>query len=144
VLTARQAARIRQSLRLCATIGFFAALGAIVFVLAAALNLAFDLPLRVDAWLQVTSLFAVLGATYGVVVALDRSADFPPRFRRIVRPVTAPVLRTAICAALGIGAVALVRSWLQPPFADPWLLVGAVAGGVFGWYGWRFAKYVDF
>ncbi|XVJ70757.1 MAG: hypothetical protein HEQ39_14910 [Rhizobacter sp.] len=97
-----------------------------------------------NALLHVAALFAVFGALLGVIMALDRSAEpiFLPMW--LSAPFDAPATRTTICAALGAAAVLVVWSWHPHRFALTWLVPGAAVGGALGWWGWRWAKYVDF
>jgi hypothetical protein len=113
------------------------ALGGIGFVAAA-----FFQAISSDSWgqwkalLNVAVLFAVLGALYGTIAALDSKSDFAG--------VNHPRIRTAFCAFFGAAAVFVVWSWFPANFSAAWLVAGAAVGAVLGWYGWRWAKYVDF
>lgn len=141
----RMAARARRSLRILFAIVCFALLGAVVFVVGVFISLLGSVPLgNWDALLHVSILFAILGALYGTIIALDRSADTAPISRRFVRTFDAPLLRIVVCATLSGAAVIFVRSWHPSSFPVSWALVGTVVGGVLGWFGWRWAKYVEF
>jgi hypothetical protein len=130
---------------LVAAILCFALLGALAFVIGVFVHSFGSIPVHnLGALVEVALLFAVLGAIFGTVLALDRSVDAPAFTGRFIRRFEAPVLRTFICAALGAAAVLLVRSWDGTSFPATWSIAGAVAGAVLGWYGWRWAKYVDF
>jgi hypothetical protein len=110
---------------------------AVVFVIAMALYGATDLPWRnLRAIASLALLFATLGAYYGTIAALDGESDIASADR--------PFLRTLICSALGATAVLLVQTWPPQSFDTQWVVVGAAGGGLFGWIGWAWAKYVDF
>jgi len=86
--------------------------------------------------LNVAPLFGVLGALYGVIFALDSaSGSSYGNF---------PILRTLLCAALGAAAVLVVCSWRSESVGRGWTLAGVGVGAVLGWFGWRWARYVDF
>ena len=95
-----------------------------------------------DSWgqwaalLNVGVLLAVLGALYGTVLALDSRSD--------LAVIDRPGLRTALCAFFGASAVFVVWSWFPANFGPGWLSAGVVVGAGLGWFGWRWAKYVDF
>ena len=92
----------------------------------------------------VSLLFAAIGAIYGTIVALDRSADPAPFPKRMIRQVSSPKLRTFICALLAALVVVLVWSWSSSPFPVVLVALGAAVGAIGGWFGWRWAKHVDF
>lgn len=141
----RTAARLRRLLRVLLTIVCFALLGAAVFVVGAFISALGSVPLgNWEALIHVAALFAIFGALYGTILALDRSADPLPFARKLLRTCDAPLLRTAVCAAIGTCAVLFVWTWNPNSFAPGWAVLGAVAGAVLGWFGWRWAKYVDF
>lgn len=141
----RTEARIRRSFRILAAILIFALFGALAFVIGVFFHsLGTVSPTNWRALLQVSALFAVLGAIFGTILALDRSADAPAFLERVIRRIEAPALRTGICAVLGTAASLLVYSWHPNAFPAAWAIVGAIAGAVLGWCGWRWAKYVDF
>ena len=93
---------------------------------------------------KVALLFGTLGALYGTIVALD------PRAPRVLAPgrwllqVEARASRTALCSVLGVAAASVVHSFTLSSFALGWLAAGAMAGALFGWYGWQWAKHIDF
>lgn len=99
---------------------------------------------RLDVWANVGLVFGLFGALYGTIVALDRSADPLPVPRRWFRKIESPRLRVIICALLGASIVVVVWSWTSSPFPLPLVAVGTLAGAALGWYGWRWARYVDF
>jgi len=141
----RVAAHARRTARAVAAALCFAALGAALFVVGVFIHSLGTFP--VDHWhalLPVTTLFAILGAIYGTIVAFDRTAQAPSLPSWFIRRFESPLLRTAICATLGALAVIVVRSLVEGSFPTAWLLVGVGAGAVLGWYGWRWAKFVDF
>ena len=86
--------------------------------------------------LNVALLFAVIGAFYGTVVILDGDSGMSQDDR--------PALRTFVCGALGATVVLLVQSWSPQALNMPWVGVGFVIGAVLGWFGWAWAKYIDF
>ena len=81
-------------------------------------------------------LFLVLGALYGSVVALDSRSPMALDNHLFIR--------LLLCALFGAAAVLIVWSWQPANFDKDWALVGAAVGGLLGWLGWRWAKYVDF
>jgi len=81
-------------------------------------------------------LFAVLGAFYGTIVALDHESGMSYAER--------PLLRTVLCSALGSAAVLLVQAWPPQTFNSIGPITGLLIGGMLGWLGWTWAKYVDF
>jgi hypothetical protein len=86
--------------------------------------------------LNVSLFFAVLGAYYGTIVALDGRSEMTNADH--------PVLRTTLCGALGAILVLLVQAWPPQSFNALWPVAGAVVGGALGWFGWSWAKHVDF
>jgi len=90
------------------------------------------------------SLFAVVGAMFGVIVALDRSADASFKFGRVLRRFDAPRFRMAVCAVLGALAVLLERLWQSASPTMPWLIAGCVVGAFLGWFGWRWARLLQY
>ena len=80
--------------------------------------------------------FASLGALYGSVIALD------PRSGMSLG--NNPIWRTLLSAIFGAITVLVVWSWSPDNFSSIWLVAGASIGGVLGWFGWRWARYVDF
>ena len=89
-------------LAIVGTIMFFA----LVFVLAMFMHGLGTIPLEDGSvLLPLGLLFAVLGAGYGSILALDRDAGISRQDR--------PLLRSFVCGALGAIAVLLVQSW--PP-----------------------------
>lgn len=93
---------------------------------------------------EVAALFGVLGAMLGTIMALDRSAERIPLPRWATAQLDAPVARALICAALSALAVAMVRSWQPSLFSPWWSAAGAGVGAALGWWGWRWARYIDF
>ena len=86
--------------------------------------------------LNVFLFFAVLGAYYGTIVALDGRSE--------ITNANHPVLRTTLCGVLGAILVLLVQAWPPHSFNAPWPAAGGVVGGALGWFGWSWAKHVDF
>ena len=126
-------------------IACFALLGAFAFVVAAFVSSLGTFPIGIwSELLPLAALFAFFGAIYGTILALDRSSGGVPYGRRFFRVFDAPILRTGICATLGAGAALLVWSWGQGAHPVSWGFMGAVAGAVLGWFGWRLARYVEF
>jgi len=80
--------------------------------------------------------FASLGALYGSVAALDSRSGMSVGNH--------PVWRMLLGAIFGAATVFIVWSWNPANFDNTWSLVGAAVGGVLGWFGWRWARYVDF
>ena len=89
-----------------------------------------------EALIKTGVLFSSLGALYGTAAALDSNSGFAIYNR--------PLLRIVICSVFGAIAVGIVWSWYPKNFAPIWILCGAGVGAVLGWFGWSWAKYVDF
>lgn len=138
----RTAARWRRAIRALATVLISAACGALAFILGVFIHSLGSVPItKAEALLHLSLLFAIFGALYGTILALDKSADsLFPSLRRL----HAPMARTFICSGLGLLMVVVVRSWSTHPFPAAWAVVGAIVGGILGWFGWRWARYVDF
>jgi hypothetical protein len=138
VAIARSWLRIGLAIFFCATIG---AVAAVFAMYASALG---SIPIRHwDALIHVAVFFGLFGALLGTIMALDRSEPNPfPRW--LVRTFHAPMLRTVLCSCIGTAMVAVVWSWHHDSFSRVWLIAGGVTGGILGWFGWRWAKYVDF
>ena len=82
------------------------------------------------------ALLASLGGIYGSCLALDG--------RSAIAVADAPLLRTILSAVFG-GCVALVVwRWLPETSWLFWLATGAPAGGILGFFGWRWARHVSF
>jgi hypothetical protein len=126
----------RRQANWLATIGtvmFFAVVFVVAMLLSAVGSIAWG------SWrgiLNVSLLFAVLGAYYGTIVALDGRSEMTDADR--------PVLRTALCSAFGSLLVLLVQAWPPQTFNAIWAVAGAVVGGALGWLGWSWAKHIDF
>jgi hypothetical protein len=141
----RIAAKARRWLRALVVVAVFAALAAgavVVAMFASALG-----TVEFQNWvalLHIAPVFALFGATLGTIMALDCSAQPTLLPRWVAVPFNAPRTRAALCAAWGAGAVALFRSWSPETVTLSWVFAGAVVGFALGWWGWRWAKYVDF
>jgi hypothetical protein len=136
---------IRRTVRVTITIAIYVSFFAVAFVVATVASGAGSVPnAPLIAFTRVGLWFAVIGAIYGTVVALDRAAPQIPALRRVLRPFHSPTLRAAICGALGALAVWLVWSPDPQSFAFAWLPVGAALSALLGWFGWRWARYIDF
>ncbi|NIA00303.1 hypothetical protein [Massilia sp. CCM 8734] len=80
-------------------------------------------------------LFAVLGAYYGSIAALDgRSSMAAGDY---------PLLRTLLCSAFAAAAGLVAQAWPPATISHAWLAGGAAIGGVLGWIGWAWAKYIS-
>lgn len=88
------------------------------------------------ALLNVSVLFAVLGALYGTIAVFDSQSELSVEDR--------PGLRVVLCAFFGAAAVFVMWSWFPSKFHPAWLSAGALIGAMLGWFGWRWARYVDF
>lgn len=122
-----------QWLSVVGTVLFFA----LVFVAAMVLHGLDALPWADwHALLTLGLLLAVLGAFYGTIVALDRESGMSCAER--------PLLRTVLCGVLGATAVLLVQAWPPQTFNAMGPVAGLLVGGVLGWIGWAWARYVDF
>jgi hypothetical protein len=140
----RMAARIPRFMRLLLVIACFSFFGAAIFIIGMIIHSLGSVSF--GSWRvfrDVSAVFAIIGALYGSVIALDRSAEFPWPRGKVFRRVNAPFVRTGLCSILGAAAVAMVQSWHGASVMS-WLFVGAGAGAVLGWFGWRWAKYVEF
>jgi len=82
------------------------------------------------------ALLASLGGLFGSSLALDSRSE--------LAVADAPILRVAASVVFGCCAALVVWRWLPETSMTLWLAVGAVAGGILGWFGWRWAKHVDF
>jgi len=141
----RNAARVRRVLRAAATATLFAVLGGLLFVVGAFVHSLGTIGVaHWGALLRVSALFAVAGAIFGTIVAFDRSADAPSLQWHFIRRFESPVLRTLLCAALGTLAVVIVQSLVATRLPAAWFAIGAISGAALGWFGWRWARYVDF
>lgn len=141
----RTAARARRVLRAFLTAVLFAAAGALSFVAAAFVHSLGTI--AVSHWgalLQVCALFAIFGAILGTIVAFDRSADAPSLQWSWIRRMESPLLRTLLCAVLGSLAVIVIQSIGGTRLPSGWFAIGAACGAILGWYGWRWARFIDF
>jgi uncharacterized membrane protein YfcA len=80
--------------------------------------------------------FGAFGAGYGIIVALDGESGMSYGDH--------PALRTFLCAIVGAGVVLLIASWHSGAVAPEWAVLGAGVGAVGGFFGWSWARYVDF
>ncbi|MGO9039884.1 MAG: hypothetical protein ACLQKH_18035 [Steroidobacteraceae bacterium] len=85
---------------------------------------------------HLTALFAIAGAIYGTVIALDS------RSGQAVSNLSAA--RVALCATFGAAATYILWAWHPSSFSIWWSVAGAIAGAMIGWYGWRWAKHINF
>jgi uncharacterized membrane protein YozB (DUF420 family) len=141
----RSAARTRAALRLLASIAAFAIVFAVIFFIGMLLSTLTDIidkPL--SAILSAGALFSVFGALYGTIAVLDESSAFRGRFGSIVRTYHFPKVRAALGALWGIFAVLLATHLVDKSASMAALAIAASIGALLGWYGWRWAKYVDF
>jgi hypothetical protein len=128
----RDAPRLSKWLAVFAT----AALCGVAFVVAMFFNWLGSGPYEWKVLLHVGALFAVLGTMFGTVVALDSRSGMSHGNHQVAR--------TVICSALGTSAVFVVWTWFPANFPPAWVLAGAGVGALLGWYGWSWARYVDF
>lgn len=136
VASSRNIARIRRWLRAALVVLVFALGGALVSVIAMYASAWGTVPASHWSVLaQVGALFAIFGAMLGTIMSLDRSATPTPLPRWLAVPFNAPVLRTAICSALGLAAVLVVSSWHAVALSGAWLAAGAIAGAALAWLG---------
>jgi hypothetical protein len=123
----------RTSVIVIGTVLFFA----VAFVVAVALNGLADLPWgNWHAILGLGVIVSVLGAFYGTIVALDGESGMSQADR--------PILRAVLCGALAALVVVLVQVWPPRSFNVLGPATGFLVGAVLGWFGWSWAKYVDF
>lgn len=141
----RSAARIRRFMRAAATAALFAVLGGLLFVVGALVHSLVSIDAaHWGALLRVSVLFAIAGAIFGTIVAFDRSADASWLKWRFIRRLESPAWRTLLCAVLGALAVVVIQSMVATRLPAAWMAIGAACGAALGWFGWRWARYVDF
>lgn len=141
----RARAKRRRCWRAAITIVSCSALFGGVFVTIALLNLLPDVfHLSLARLGEIALLFLLLGAAYGTVIALDRSAPKVFATRSWLKPLHSPRWRALICSLLGTAAAGLIAHMALPVFDWPWVLLGTVSGLMFGWFGWRWARHIDF
>jgi len=80
--------------------------------------------------------FASLGALYGSIAVTDQRSGMAIG--------NYPYWRVLLGAGFGATTVFVVWSWNPNNFAVVWSAVGAVVGAILGWYGWKWAKHVNF
>ncbi|MCY0911240.1 hypothetical protein [Massilia antarctica] len=85
--------------------------------------------------LQSVGTLTVLGGYYGTIGAFDA--------RSTIAVADQPLLRTLSCGALGAVAVLVTQAWPPETASNAVVAAGAVVGGVLGWLGWAWAKYVN-
>ena len=115
------------------------AVGIGAFIVGGIIHGSGSLPGNGFSWIDVFKLLAPLaslGALFGSVLALDARSE--------MAVAGMPRLRTLLGAAAGAAAVLAVWFLFPGKFSLAWLLAGAAAGAALGWYGWRWARYVDF
>ena len=93
---------------------------------------------------KLAALFALFGALYGAIIALDPTAPRVLAPWTWIQQVEARRVRTLVCGVLGTTAVWVASTFGPSGFSQAWLLLGTIAGAILGWYGWRWARYVDF
>jgi hypothetical protein len=79
-------------------------------------------------------LFGTAGAIYGAALALDVRSGKALGDHRL--------LRTILSGILGAAVVLIVWSWHPENFDPLWAISGVVVGGIAGWFGWSWARYV--
>lgn len=87
-------------------------------------------------FVKLGTVFGLLGAIYGAIYALDIRFESAKSDR--------PILRTLICA--GLGGLLVLSFQVHPPGTTnvtP-VALGAGISGILGWFGWRWARHVDF
>jgi hypothetical protein len=82
------------------------------------------------------ALLASLGGLFGSSLALDGRSD--------LAVTDAPLLRVAVSAVFGCCATLVAWRWLPGSSLPLWLSAGAIAGCILGWFGWGWAKHVNF
>ena len=141
----RAAARLRGLLRLLVSIGAFSIGFAAVFFVGMCIHSFGQWPdYSLAAMLHAGALFSVFGALYGTVVVLDRTSGLQLKSRVLIRTFHLPKLRVALGAIWGGLAVYLAQHLLGKPVPLPPLILGATVGALLGWFGWRWARHVDF
>ena len=76
------------------------------------------------------------GGLFGSAIALDR--------RSSLAIADAPLLRVALSLVFGSCAGLVASQWLPGTSLLLWLAAGATVGCILGWFGWGWAKHVDF
>lgn len=111
---------------------------ALMFVLAMLLH-GFDyLPWhQAQQLLTLGLLFALLGAYYGNICAFDASAGFVKTDR--------PVTRCLVGGGLaGLMAALIANSGMSSALDLQTYLLAISIGALFGWWGWGWARFIDF
>jgi hypothetical protein len=115
------------------------ALGAFAFVLGAAIHgwgSVFPAAITSGALLKLMVPLASLGALFGVVLALDARSGVSVADMRW--------LRVVLCAVAG-GFIVFAAAFASSAHIDfPWYALGSGFGAVLGWFGWQWARFVDF
>ena len=86
--------------------------------------------------LKYVALLASLGGLLGTSIALDGRSD--------IAAMDSTLLRVGLSAAFGASAMFVVGSWLPSIPVATCLVIGTVIGAVLGFFGWDWAKHVDF
>ena len=136
---------LQQVLRAAATIAWYSAVFGAALVVAMVVG---ALGTIESAYLllftKLAALFALFGALYGAIIALDPTAPRVLAPWTWIQQVEARRVRTLVCGVLGTTAVWVASTFGPSGFSQAWLLLGTIAGAILGWYGWRWARYVDF
>ena len=82
------------------------------------------------------ALLASLGGLFGSSLALDGRSD--------LAVVDAPMLRVMASAVFGCFAALVAWRWLPGSSLLLWLSAGVTVGCILGWFGWGWAKHVNF
>lgn len=86
--------------------------------------------------LKYFALLASLGGLLGTSIALDGRSD--------IAAMDSTPLRIGLSALFGAAAMLVVWSWLPDFPVATCLIIGAVIGAILGFFGWDWAKHVDF
>lgn len=137
---------VRRAFRIGVSIAVFSIAFAAVFIIGMVVHASiFSAPDHPwSAWLYSGTLFGILGAIFGTIVVLDKTADPMFRTRKFLRTFDRPFLRAGLCGAWGaLAVIEALRPFTVVPPIGP-VLVGSSVGATLGWFGWRWAKFVDF
>ena len=140
----RAAARVRALLRLALVIALTSFAFALFFFLAMLLY-GLGMPeYGLLGFLPAGALFSVAGALFGTIISLDDGTSGNAPLKPSIRKLGARRLRVALCALWGALAVVVADALFRQPVSVPPILIGSAVGATLGWFGWRWAKYVDF
>lgn len=86
--------------------------------------------------LDVYAFFSTIGSIVGAIAALDARCS--------IAVCESKRVRTLLCAFLGAAAGAIASSWTIFSPLESGIMIGSAAGAVAGYFGWGWARYLDF